>query len=511
MSSKEYRMKKSSRLIKAAFCFNIQHSLFICSIFKEFVNPPLLRAILSSIGYFWLPRFIMKKILFLLLASLVTSAVFAQPKKVVADKISAIVGDKIILHSDIKNAIADMQRQGNEIPENAECLILEQALISKVMMLQAEKDSLVVTEEEIEAELDQRIRYFINMYGSQEALESLANKTVYQIKDDARESVREKKLAEAMQRKIVGNIRITPAEVKAYFDKIPKDSLPFFESELEIGQIVVYPKASRDLEKYTIDELNNAKRQIEMKIATLEQVAKKTGEGEDESIRGRPFEVDRTLKNMDPAFVSAAFRLKEGEISNPIKTKFGYHIIQLIERNGDKATVRHVLKIPPVTEEELRAGTSKLDSVRSKLIAGTMDFNTAAGKYTEDEQAKFAGPFIISRDGDSYNTIDELDKDVVAGISKLKVGEYSQPVTFTDERGKKGIRILYLKSRSEPHRMNLKDDYNRISQVALEEKKYGALERWLAAHSNDFYVMLDHADANCSQLEKWKSDKTALK
>jgi len=455
----------------------------------------------------------MKKLFFFLTVSIgFTTATFAQPQKIVADKITAIVGDKIILHSDIKNSIADMQRQGTELPPNAECMILDQALLSKVLMLQAERDSLVVTDEEIEAELDQRIRYFVNMYGSQDALESIANKTIYQIKDDARESVRERKLAEAMQRKIVGSVRITPAEVKAYFDKIPKDSLPFFESELEIGQIIVYPKASRDLEKYLVEEMNNYKRQIEGRITSFEALAKRVSEGESDEIRGRPFEVDRTLKNMDPSFVAAAFRLKEGEISSPVKSKFGYHLIQLISRSGDKATVRHILRIPPVTAEEISLATSKLDSVRAKLIAGTMDFNTAAGKYTEDPQAKFMGAYIISRDGDSYNTIDELDKDVVIVLDKLKVGEYSQPVVFTDERGQKGVRVLYLKSRSEPHRMNLKDDYNRIATVALEEKKYTALEKWLNEHMNDFYIKLDQPDADCPQLDKWVSgSKTALK
>ncbi len=179
----------------------------------------------------------------------------AQQQKVVADKIVGIVGDRIILQSDIKNAISDMSRQGQALPENAECLIMEQALSSKLLMLQAEKDSLVVTEEEIEAELDQRIRYFIQQYGTQDVLEQMAGKTVYQIKDDARASVKERKLAEAMQQKILGSVKITPSEVKTFFEKIPKDSLPFFETELEIGQIVVYPKASRDLEKYVVDEL----------------------------------------------------------------------------------------------------------------------------------------------------------------------------------------------------------------------------------------------------------------
>ena len=151
-------------------------------------------------------------------------SVTAQSKKIVADKIVAIVGDRIILHSDIANSISDMKRQGSEVPPNAECAILEQALVSKVLMLQAEKDSLPVTEEEIEAELDQRIRYFINAYGTQEQLETIAGKTIYQIKDDARDGVKENKLAQSMQRKIVEAVKITPTEVKDFFDKIPKDS-----------------------------------------------------------------------------------------------------------------------------------------------------------------------------------------------------------------------------------------------------------------------------------------------
>jgi peptidyl-prolyl cis-trans isomerase SurA len=442
-----------------------------------------------------------------------TTASFAQQKKVVADKIIGIVGDKIILYSDIQNAIADAARGGNTVPENAECAILEQALLSKVLMLQAMKDSLVVTDEEIEAELDQRVRYFIREYGTQEEVERLAGKSIYAIKDDARESVKERKLAETMQKKIVDNIKITPSEVKVYFDRVPKDSLPFFETELEIGQIVVFPKPSRDLEKYIIDELSNYKRQIEAKMITFAQAAQKYSEDPGSKDKGGQYQINRNEKSWDPTFVAAAFRLKEGEISPVIKTQFGYHIIQMVQRNGDDALIRHILRDVPITEDEIRSGTSRLDSVRSKLIAGTMDFSTAAGKYTEDENAKFAGPFVISRDGDTYNTIDELDKDVVTQLDKLKVGEYSQPIAFTSERGKKGVRILYLKSRSEPHRMNLRDDYNKISQGALEEKKYAALEKWMTAHIPNYYIMIDQEESNCPQLGKWTgaSKKTASK
>jgi len=445
----------------------------------------------------------MKKLVFAFLSVLTISSAFAQQKKIVADKIIGIVGDKIILQSDIQNAMADAARQGGNLPPNAECSILEQALVSKVLMLQAIKDSLPVTDEEVEAELDQRVRYFINQYGTQDALESVAGKTIYQIKDDARESVKENKLAQAMQRKIVDNIRITPTEVKAYFDRYPKDSLPFFESEVEIGQIVVFPKASRDLEKYVMDELANYKRQIEAKLITFAQAAQKYSEDPGSKERGGQYQINRNEKQWDPTFMSAAFRLKEGEISNVIKTKFGYHIIQMEQRNGDDAIIRHILRIPPISDAEVNESIAKLDSVRAKLIAGTMDFNNAAGKYSEDEQAKYAGPYIISGDGDTYNRIDELDKDVVTMLDKLKVSEFSQPTVFTDERGKKGVRVLYLKSRSEPHRLNLRDDYNKVAQSALEEKKYQALDKWLKGNIPSYYIMIDPQVSECPQLKKW--------
>jgi peptidyl-prolyl cis-trans isomerase SurA len=431
---------------------------------------------------------------------------FGQPKKAIADKIVAIVGDRIILHSDIKNSILDIQRQGGSIPDSAECLLGQQAIISKVLMLQAEKDSLPVTDEEVEAELDQRIRYFINQVGTQEALEELAGKTVYQIKDDARESVKERKLADAMQRKIVENVRITPVEVKAFFDRIPKDSLPFYESRLEIGHIDLFPKASRDLEQYIVGEMNNYKRQIESKLTTFSQLAMQVSEDPGSKERGGLYEINRNEKTWDPIFMSTAFRLKEGEISSPVKSKFGYHLIMLEQRNGDNAIVRHILRMPPITEDEIKQSVGKLDTIRSNIIAGTITFNEAGTKHSEDQQAKFMGHYMVSRDGSNYVTIDELDKDIVATISKMKVGDISQPTPFTSEQGTKGVRILYLKSRSEPHRMNLKDDYSKIADYALEEKKSKALDKWLKTMVPTYYIMVDNMSATeCPQLQKYNT------
>jgi len=432
----------------------------------------------------------------------------AQPKKVVADKIVAVVGDRIILQSDITNSIEDARRQGSTIPEGAECQLMEQALISKVLMLQAEKDSLPVSDEDVEADLDQRIRHYINQVGGQAELEEFAGKTIYQIKDDARESVKENKLAAAMQQKIVGGVKITPVEVKAFFDRIPKDSLPFFESELEVCQIILYPKASRDLEQYIVAEMNNYKRQIETKIASFEQLAQRYSEDPGSKDRGGKYQINRNEKTWDPAFLSASFRLKNGEISSPIKSeKFGYFLIQMMERRGDDADVRLILRTAPVTDAEIKSAIGKLDTVRAKVIAGSLTFNEAASKYSDDEAAKYAGPCLLNRDGAPYVTIDQMDKEMVTMIGKMKVGEFSQPTPFAGEQGKKGVRVVYLKSRSEPHRMNLADDYSKISGAALEEKKGMALEKWIKAKMPTYFIMVDNiTKAECPKMQQYASN-----
>ena len=427
--------------------------------------------------------------------------------KVVADKIVAVVGDRIILQSDIRNSIDDAKRQGGTVPEGAECVLMEQALISKVLMLQAEKDSLPVSDEDVEAELDQRIRHFINQTGGQAELEEYAGKTIYQIKDDARESVKENKLASAMQQKIVGSVKITPTEVKTFFERIPKDSLPFFESELEVGQIILFPKASRDLEQYIMSEMNNYKRQIETKVASFEQLAQRYSEDPGSKDRGGKYQINRNEKTWDPAFLSTSFRLKNGEISAPVKSeKFGYFLIQMMERRGDDADVRLILRTPLVTDAEIKLAVGRLDTIRSKVIAGNLSFNEAATKYSDDESAKYAGPFMLNRDGSPYVTIDQMDKEMVAMIGKMKVGDFSQPTPFTGDAGKKGVRIVYLKSRSEPHRMNLSDDYSKISTAALEEKKGLALDKWIKTKMPTYYIMVDNVTKEeCPKMQQYAS------
>ena len=447
-----------------------------------------------------------KYLLFFITAFVFVSAAMAQssqPKKIVADKIIAVVGDKVILKSDIDNSIIDMQRQNIEIPSNARCTMLEQAMGIKALVLQAEKDSLPVTDEEVETITDNRIRAFISQFGSKDELEKVAGKTIYKLKEDFREPIRDQELAKAMRNKVVENVHITPKEVNEYFAKIPKDSLFLYESELELSQIILYPKAHRDAEEYCIQQLKDFKEQIESgkkdfaslaSVYTMDPGSKETG---------GQYDVNRYSKELDPVWLGKAFTLKPGQVSNPFKTRFGYHIMQLVSRAGDDASVRHLLLIPQVTSYEIKEGIDKLDSVRALLIAGTMNFGTAVSKYSDDDAHKFTAGQVTGRDGSNYVTIDQLDKDQVVQLKDLKVGQYSHPVEYVDERGKKGVRILYLKTRTEPHRENLKDDYNRISQRALEEKKNEVLEQWFNKKVVTYYILIDDEYKSCPEMAKW--------
>lgn len=402
--------------------------------------------------------------------SLAASVAMAQ-QKVVADKIVGIVGDKIILKSEVFIANEDLKRQGGQ--EEDPCMILDGMLVQKALVLQAEKDSIPVTEEEIDAEIEQKIRYFIQQYGSKEALEQIAGRSIYQMKEEFRQPIKEQRMASGMRNKIVDGVKITPTEVKEYYDKIPKDSLRFYESELQIGQIVIYPKPSRDIELLDIEELNGYKTQVENGSRRFETLASLYSDDPGSKDKGGIYQINRLEKSWDPVWLAAAFRLKDGQISPVIKSKSGYHIIQMVSRNGDDAVVRHILRIPQITEPETATAVAKLDSIRQLLISGSIGFGEAVAKYSDDEYAKFTADIFMARDGSNYLKIDDLDKDMVLSLknANLKSGEYSKPIAFTDERGKKGVRIIYLMSKSEPHRENMKDDYNRIAQRALSRKR----------------------------------------
>jgi peptidyl-prolyl cis-trans isomerase SurA len=426
---------------------------------------------------------------------------YAQPKKAVADKIICVVGDRIILKSDIDNQIADAKRQDVELPPDAHCFLLQQLIINKMLAIQAEKDSLPVSDGEVEADIDNRIRYFIQQYGSREAIEQITGKTIYQFREEMREPIREGKLAGNMRSKIIENVKITPAEVKSYFERIPTDSLSYYETELELGEIVVYPKAGREMEEYAQDELKEYKEMVEKGEKRFETLASLYTDDPGSKQNGGLYILNKNDNSWDPTFFNTAMSLKEGQISRVIKSKFGYHIIQCVSIVGDETTIRHILKVPRINEEDMELAIAKLDSVRSKLIAGNLSFGEAVNKYSDEEQSKFTGGRKTGPDGSPIIAIDQMGKEEVVIVDKLKPGEYSAPFSFVDERGKKGVRMLYLINRTEPHRENLKDDYSKIAERALEEKKEKYLEQWFRKHVKDFYLQLDDEYRSCEMLK----------
>ena len=437
----------------------------------------------------------------------------AQVKKVLADKIVGTVGDKFILRSDIDNAVLDLKRQaqGQEnviIPTT--CQVVEQQLIRKALVLQAEKDSILVTEDEIENSIETRIRGFIQQFGSKEVLEEVAGRSVIQLKEDFRTMIKEQRLAQQMQEKIVDKIKITPFEVRDYYNKIPVDSLPLYESEVQIAEIIVHPKANRDVEEYVIKQLSDYRRQIEAGINKFDQLVKLYSEDPSAKENLGQFNINRNEKTWDPAFMSGSFRLKEGQISAPVKSKFGYHLIYLVSRSGDDAVVKHILRIPPITNDEINDTKHLLDSIKKEIIAGKMSFGEAVNKFSDDDGSKFSGGAITSQDGSTYVNIDQLDKDMVVILKNLKPGDISEPQVYLDDRGRKTVRILYFKERTNPHKENLREDYNRVSVRALEEKKSIELEKWFKDHIPNYYIYLDSTFQSCPELKDWKKAADAL-
>ncbi|NSL89353.1 peptidylprolyl isomerase [Chitinophaga solisilvae] len=454
----------------------------------------------------------MKKLLALSACTLLLWQASTAQQKLVADKIIGVVGDKIILKSDMDGALAEIQRNtpdGN-IPPQAACNTMEMLISQKVMVLQAERDSLPITDGEIEAQMENRIRYFEQLYGSKEKMKEITGYSVYQLRERFRTPIRENLLAQAMRNKVIESVKVTPSEVKRYYDAIPKDSLKFYESELEVGQIVITPKATREMDNYAIDRLLDFKKRVQNKESDFGSLAILYSEDPGVKENKGVYVLNRNEKNTwDPDFLAAAFRLKEGEISSPVKSQHGYHLIQMVKRQGDNVTVQHILVRAAVTKSDLSSCMTKLDSIRSGILNNKYTFSEAVTKFSDAPSAKFDGGMIQSRTGEGGTliTIDQLDdpseRDIVMMLDTLKPGKISAPVQFTDDNGRTATRIVYLKTRTQPHRENLTDDYSRVQQRTLDIKKAEAINKWLTEKIPTFYVHVDEDYKNCTHISQW--------
>ncbi|MBS1775403.1 MAG: peptidylprolyl isomerase [Bacteroidetes bacterium] len=436
----------------------------------------------------------------------------AQPIVGTADRIIAVVGkNRIILQSDLDVQYAQYKDRDPNVSDTIKCNLLQQMIIQKLLVEQADRDSLLVSNDDVEGTIENRIRQFVRQYGSKEKLEEVAGKTIYQLKEENRELFKEQLMAEKMQSKILENVKITPAEVQAFYNTIPADSLPFFPAAVEVGQIVIEPSVSKELDEYARKKLEDIRRQIVSEGKNFETMAGLYSD--DPGSRdngGRYNDVNRTGGGWAPEFVAAAFKLQNGEVSPIIKTQFGYHIIQMVQRKGEVADVRHILIRPERTTADFKRALEKLDSVRSLLISGKYTFAEAVGKFSTDDAAKTTGGMIIDpQSGSAQLEIDHLDPAMVLMLDTMKVGGFSQPQMFTTDRGDKSTRIVYLKNRTVPHKANLKDDYSRIQQVALQQKQAKRTEEWLKSRLPNYYMKIDPSYSSCHVFDNWKISSTS--
>lgn len=459
---------------------------------------------------------IMKKI-FLGSSMLLLAAIsgHAQQQKILADKILAQIGDNIILQSDIDNAIRDYKRNedpaiGNSLPPDAECSFLKTMLTRKALMIQAQRDSLPFSEEDLNGKLDNQIRYGVAQAGGREQFEQMARKSIYQFREDMRPAYKEQMMAGNMQQKIVSGVKITPEEVEAYYNAIPKDSLRLYEAQLEISQVIMHPKPNKDVEDLITEQLLGYKKEVEAGKRKFEDLVKLYSQEPGAKETGGMFNFNRLNKNIDPSFTSAAFRLKDGQISPPVKSAFGWHLIQMVSHVGDDAVVRHLLLIPPVSDADTKITVDSMEIVRKMILDKKITFNGAVSVFGDDDVAKYTGGAVTAPDGSTSVTYDQInDPQLLKTIKDMNPGDISIPQVFQnqDTKGqtKTAVRIILLRSKSEPHRENLKDDYDKIAARALQLKQEKVMSSWIASHIPSYYIHLDqNASKGCPGLVEWQ-------
>lgn len=437
----------------------------------------------------------MKKYLWLSVSLVLCSTAFAQ--KNVVDKIVAIVGEEIILKSDIENAYLQEQGQGL-VSSSADYRteLLERQLVQKLLMAQAQIDSIFVTEDQVENAVERQIEFFIGNAGSKERLEAYFGKPIEEIKDDMRAPFRERLITEQMQQKIVEKIRITPSEVRSYFKKLPKDSLPEMPDRYELQQIVLRPRIS-DAEKERIRErLREFREQILNGEKTFNTLAVLYSEDPQSAVRGG--ELGYIPRNqLDPAFAEAAFNLKPGRISKIVESEFGFHIIQLIDRQGDKINVRHILLQPKIADEEKEEALHHLDTIRRYIVDGKMTFEEAAAYFSSDKKTLNNGGLVADpQTADSRIARANIPGETAREINKLKVGEISMPFVSHSERGQEEYKIVKVKAFYPRHQANLEEDWQNFELMLTEEKQMSKLERWIKEKQANTYIHIDEEYRN---------------
>ncbi|MBN1116661.1 MAG: peptidylprolyl isomerase [Bacteroidales bacterium] len=429
---------------------------------------------------------------------IISLPVFSQP--FIADKIVAVVGKTTILYSDVEDQYMQLLAQGEKVDK---CTIFEDMLAQKLMVAQAEIDSIEISPGEVEMELEQRLTYFINQIGSEEKLVAYFNKSVIEIKEDMRDMVREQILMQRMQGEIVKGMSITPKEVKEFYNSLHPDSIPYVDSEIEINQITIYPRSSETAIFEVKEKLLNIRERIQngenfATLAVLYSEGPSATRGGDIGWSGKA--------ELDPAYAKAAFALKKNQVSKIVESAFGFHIIQLLDKTEDRVKTRHILMKPKISTEAKEEILNKLDSLATLIRIDSMTFEKAAMYYSQDEDTRLNGGLKVNPA--TMNTrfkINEFSGNEYYLIRKLKVGEISEPYESVDNKGKTVYKIVQLKSRTEPHKANVKDDFDMLKSMALNKKRSQIVDDWVEEKAGEVYTRIEEPFKNCDfTIKSWK-------
>jgi len=412
----------------------------------------------------------------------------------------AVIGDKAILKSEIEQQYLQL-KASDFTNANLRCEVMEELMFQKLLSHQAEIDSLEVTEDEINDAIDQRIDYFVSQIGSEKKLEDYFGKTISQIREEFQTIFKEQRLAQRMESKITSGVKVTPQEVLKFYNKIPEDSLPLFPEEIYLSQLVVYPKVDKSERERITKKLNGFKQRVQ--------------NGEDFAFLASLYSDDPGSAKVGgdlgfvkkgklvPKFESVAFRLQEGELSDVVETKFGFHLIQMVNRRGQQFNIRHILIKPNISSNAVEKAKTKLDSIIQFMAKDTLSFEQLAIKYSEDESKNNGGVIVNPQTGSSSFVLEELEFSVSSTIDGLKENEYSKPTVFVSFDGRKGCRIINVDRIIEEHQANLKEDYDRIQSVALQEMKAQALNEWKKDKLKETYIDIKK-DFDCVWNDNWK-------
>jgi peptidyl-prolyl cis-trans isomerase SurA len=425
----------------------------------------------------------------------------AQNKDVMIDQIICKVDNYVILQSELERAYLEFLSRGQYAPGDVKCEILESLIMEKVLVAKAEIDSVVVSDIEVEGTLESRIQYILSQVGgSEEAIMKAYGKTLEQIKDELRDDIKNQLVSQKMRGTITEGVTVSPSEVKKFFNRIPKEELPFYSTEVTIGQIVRIPTISKEEKRKASDRLNDFRIQILSGQANFADLARK--HSQDPGSRSNGGEYGWIKRGeFAPEYEAAAFTLDQGEISKPFETDFGMHIVQLLERRGNEYRSRHILLQPRLQETDFLEAERYLDSLKTVIEHDSLTFEQMAKEYSEDKITGASGGFILDPNGVDRISVEELEPSMFFTIDTMTVGSISPPIRYRNEQGKDAVRILYYKKKVKPHQANLDEDYQKIYAATLQSKKSERMNVWYEGAKGEVFIDLDTEYNNCNILE----------